>query len=240
LICCGNLLHLADILLAPYSFSDNGSGELLRVIFTTFQVSGLALGISTFIGVPFGAFIALSQIRARRLITVLLYTGMGFPPVVVGLAVYLVLSRSGPLGEFEWLFTPLAMITAQTIIAFPLVAGLTVAALEGVDPELRLRAISLGSSRVQEAIIVMQEAKGGLVAAIVAGFGGIISEVGAAMLVGGNIQSSTRVLSTAIVLETRQGAFGFALALGGVLLSLSFLINVIFVMLQGQRRWYRR
>lgn len=132
------------------------------------------------------------------------------------------------------------MITAQMIIAFPLVAGLTVSALSSVDQELRLRARSLGANSIQEALLVMQEAKGGLVAAIVAGFGGIISEVGAAMLVGGNIEGGTRVLSTAIVLETRQGAFGFALALGGILLSLSFVINAIFVLLQGQRRWYRR
>lgn len=222
------------------SLLDNESGELLQVIFTTFKVSGIALGISTILGVPFGALVGLTRFPARRLITVLLYTGMGFPPVVVGLAVYLMFSRSGPLGELEWLFTPLAMIAAQTIIAFPLVAGLTVSALRSVDQELRLRARSLGANSMQETIAVMQEAKGGLIAAIVAGFGGIISEVGAAMLVGGNIEGGTRVLSTAIVLETRQGAFGFALALGGVLLSLSFIVNAIFVLLQGQRRWYRR
>lgn len=221
-------------------FLENDSGELIQIILTTFQVSGIALGISTLLGIPFGALVALTNLPARRLITVLLYTGMGFPPVVVGLAVYLVLSRGGPLGQLEWLFTPMAMITAQMIIAFPLVAGLTVSALSSVDQELRLKARSLGANSIQEALLVMQEAKGGLVAAIVAGFGGIISEVGAAMLVGGNIEGGTRVLSTAIVLETRQGAFGFALALGGILLSLSFVINAIFVLLQGQRRWYRR
>lgn len=219
---------------------ENESGELLQIILTSFKVSGIALGISTLLGVPFGALVGLTRFPVRRLITVLLYTGMGFPPVVVGLAVYLLFSSSGPLGDLGWLFTPLAMIAAQTIIAFPLVAGLTVSALRSVDNELRLRARSLGANGMQEAIAVMHEAKGGLIAAIVAGFGGIISEVGAAMLVGGNIEGGTRVLSTAIVLETRQGAFGFALALGGVLLSLSFIVNAIFVLLQGQRRWYRR
>lgn len=223
-----------------YSLLDSSSVELIQIITTTFKVSCLALGISTLLGLPFGAIVGLTDFTGRRVITILLYTGMGFPPVVIGLAVYMTLSRNGPIGEFEWLFTPLAMIIAQMIIAFPLVAGLTLTAVENVNPELRLRARSLGANKVQEAITVTREAKGGIVAAIVAGFGGIISEVGAAMLVGGNIEGRTRVLSTAIVLETRQGAFGFALALGGVLLSLSFIVNAIFVFLQGTRRWYRR
>lgn len=219
---------------------NNDLGELFEIISTTFQVSGFALGISTLIGLPFGTLVGLTEFPGRRIVTVLLYTGMGFPPVVIGLAVYLALSRSGPVGGLEWLFTPIAMITAQTIIAFPLVAGLSLTAIESVDPELRLRARSLGADRLQEAIALMHEAKVGIVAAIVAGFGGIISEVGAAMLVGGNIEGKTRVLSTAIVLETRQGAFGFALALGGILLSLSFIVNMVFVLLQGSRKLYRR
>jgi tungstate transport system permease protein len=214
--------------------------DLLEIIFTTFAVSGLALAVSALLGLPFGALVGLTDFPGRRVITVLLYTGMGFPPVVIGLAVFIALSRNGPMGELGWLFTPLAMIIAQTIIAFPLVSGLTLTAVESVDRELRLRARSLGANKVQEAITVMSESKSGIVASIVAGFGGIISEVGAAMLVGGNIEGRTRVLSTAIVLETRQGAFGFALALGGILLSLSFIVNALFVFLQGRRRWYRK
>lgn len=219
---------------------DEAPLELIQIITTTFQVSGLALGISTLLGLPFGALVGLTEFPGRRVVTILLYTGMGFPPVVIGLAVYMALSRTGPVGELAWLFTPIAMIIAQTIIAFPLVAGLSLTAVENVDPELRLRARSLGANKLQEAVAIMHEAKGGIVAAVVAGFGGIISEVGAAMLVGGNIEGRTRVLSTAIVLETRQGAFGFALALGGILLSLSFIVNMIFVLLQGSRKWYRR
>jgi tungstate transport system permease protein len=219
---------------------DNAPGDLIQIIATTFKVSGLALGISTLLGLPLGAIVGLTEFPGRRVVTILLYTGMGFPPVVIGLAVYMALSRTGPVGELEWLFTPIAMIIAQTIIAFPLVAGLSLTAVENVDLELRLRARSLGADKLQEVVAIVHEARGGIIAAIVAGFGGIISEVGAAMLVGGNIEGRTRVLSTAIVLETRQGAFGFALALGGILLSLSFIINMVFVLLQGSRKWYRR
>jgi tungstate transport system permease protein len=169
----------------------------------------------------------------------LLYTGMGFPPVVIGLFVYLLLSRSGFLSSLNlsWmpqLFTPGAMIVAQTIIAFPMVAGFTMAAVIGVNPALRLQALSLGATSRQAAWTVLREARVGVVAAIIAGFGSIISEVGAVMLVGGNIAGRTRVLTTAIVLETRQGNFGLALALGGVLLSLSFFANLLMLRLQGR------
>jgi tungstate transport system permease protein len=213
---------------------------LANIIAITFRVSGISLVLSIISGVPIGTLIGLNQFPARRWIKALIYTGMGFPPVVVGLAVYLLFSRRGPLGELDWLFTPLAMIAAQTIIAFPLVAGLTLSALEGVDEKLRLLARSLGANQIQEGLSVLREAKGGVLAAILAGFGGIISEVGAAMLVGGNIDGQTRVLSTAIVLETRQGSFGFALALGGVLLSLAFIVNTLFIVLQGTPRTVRR
>jgi len=159
---------------------------------------------------------------------------MGFPPVVVGLFVYLLLSRSGPLGSLDWLFTPRAMIVAQTIIAFPLVAGFTMAAVMGVDPNLRQQVLSLGATPWQTTLAILSEAKVGVVVSIIAGFGGIISEVGAVMLVGGNIAGSTRVLTTAIVLETRQGAFDLAITLGIILLSLSFLANTAMLRLQGR------
>jgi tungstate transport system permease protein len=207
---------------------------LYEIIFLSLQVSGIALAISIVIGVPIGAALGLSRIRARGFITVLLYTGMGLPPVVVGLFVYLFLSRSGPLGFLGWLFSTNAMIVAQVIIAFPLVSGLTMTAVQGVDPALRLQVRSLGATRWQETWAVLREARIGVVAAIVAAFGGIISEVGAVMLVGGNIDGKTRVLTTAIVLNTRQGAFDSAIALGIILLTLAFLANV--AMLQLQRR----
>jgi tungstate transport system permease protein len=223
--------YIAPVILSP---------ELWEVVWTTFRISGIALGISALIGVPLGAVLALSRFPMRRVAVTTIYTGMGFPPVVVGLAVYLVFSRSGLLGELGWLFTPWAMVVAQIIIALPLVAGLTMAAVESVDPQLRLEARSLGADRIQELRALLYEARGGVIAAIVAGFGGIISEVGAAMLVGGNIEGQTRVLSTAIVLETRQGAFGLALALGGVLLTLAFAVNFSLLLLQGREPWPRR
>jgi len=207
---------------------------LMEIIWLSLQVSGVALGISTVIGVPIGAALGLSRLRARGFITALLYTGMGLPPVVVGLFVYLMLSRSGPAGMLGWLFSPNAMITAQVIISFPLTAGLTMAAVQGVDPALRLQVRSLGATGWQETWAVLREARIGVVAAIVAAFGAVISEVGAVMLVGGNIEGKTRVLTTAIVLNTRTGEFALALALGMVLLALAFIANVAMLQLQGK------
>ena len=197
-------------------------------------MSGLALLISTAIGVPIGVTLGLTRTRLHGLITAILYTGMGLPPVVVGLFVYLMLSRSGPFGVLGWLFTPRAMVTAQTIIALPLVMGLTMTAVRSVDPALRVQVRSLGATAIQEAWAVLVEARIGVVAAIVAAFGGIISEVGAVMLVGGNIAGKTRVLTTAIVLNTRQGEFALALALGIILLALAFVANVALLRLQGR------
>jgi tungstate transport system permease protein len=210
-----------------------GDAELWRIILLSLQVSGLALLISTALGVPLGAALGLSRLRRQRLITALLYTGMGLPPVVVGLAIYLLLSRSGPLGALGWLFTPSAMVLAQIVIAFPVVAGLTEAAVQAVDPALRLQVRSLGATRLQETLAVLAEARLGLVAAILAAFGAIISEVGAVMMVGGNVAGRTRVFTTAIVLETRQGNFTLALALGGILLTITFLVNLVLLRLQG-------
>jgi tungstate transport system permease protein len=201
----------------------------------TLRVTGTALLISTLIGVPLGAVIGLAHFPGKQPITAIVYTGMGLPPVVVGLFVYLLLSRSGPFGSLSWLFTPSAMIAAQTLIAFPLVIGLTMTAVEGVSPELRRQVIALGATRVQTAWTILMEARVGVTAAIVAAFGGIISEVGAVMLVGGNIAGETRVLTTAIVLNTRQGEFGLALALGIILLALTFGANVLLLKLRGKK-----
>ncbi len=211
-----------------------GDASLAAIIALSLRVTGLALLVSTLGGVPLGAVLGLGRVRLRGLVTALLYTGMGLPPVVVGLLVYLVLSRSGPLGAWGWLFTPNAMIAAQTIIAFPVVAGLTMTAVQGVDPGLRLQVRALGATPRQEAWAVLMEARIGVVAAIVAAFGSIISEVGAVMLVGGNIAGKTRVLTTAIVLETRQGDFSLAQALGVILLALAFTANLILLRLQGR------
>lgn len=214
----------------------NGDPELARIVLLSLQVSGVALLFSTLVGIPIGSWLGLTRFPGRNLVVALLYTGMGFPPVVVGLFVYLVLSRSGPAGFLGWLFTPNAMIAAQTIISFPLVAGFTMAAVMGVDPGLRQQIRSLGATTWQTTVATLKEARIGVVVSVIAGFGSIISEVGAVMLVGGNIQGKTRVLTTAIVLETRKGAFDLAIALGIVLLVISFVVNLMMLRLQGRVR----
>jgi len=208
--------------------------ELIRIVGLSLRVTGMALLFSILAGIPLGSWLGLKRFVGRQLVLALLYTGMGFPPVVVGLFVYLMLSHSGPLGSLGWLFTPAAMIVAQVIISFPLVSGFTMAAVMGVDPSLRQQVLSLGATDWQATLAVLREARVGVMVSIIAGFGSIISEVGAVMLVGGNIQGSTRVLTTAIVLETRKGNFDLAMALGIVLLSLSFLANVAMLRLQGR------
>lgn len=210
-------------------------GPLLPIITLSLYVSGVALALAAVAGVPLGALLALRPFAGRRLVELLIYTGMGLPPVVVGLAVYLALSRSGLLGGLGWLFTPAAMITAQVVIALPLVIGLTASAVEAVDPALRLQVRALGASPRQVLAAVLLEARAGVLAALVAAFGGVISEVGAVMLVGGNIEGETRVLTTAIVLEMRKGNFGLALALGGVLLLLATAANFLLLRLGGHR-----
>jgi len=216
-----------------------GDPALYEIVTLSLRVSGVALAFSTLVGIPTGAVLGLKRFVGRRLVMALLYTGMGLPPVVVGLFVYLFLSRSGPLGQLNSdlipsLFTPPAMIVAQTLIAFPLIAGFTMAAVMGIDPQLRQQVQSLGATSWQAAWTVLIEARVGVIVAVIAGFGSIISEVGAVMLVGGNIEHQTRVLTTAIVLETRKGAFDLAIALGIVLLGLSFLANLTMLYLQGK------
>jgi len=212
--------------------------ELSEIVLLSLRVSGIALFFATLIGVPVGIFLGLKRFRGRRAAVSVVYTGMGFPPVVIGLFVYLLLSRNGPLvglnlAVLPQLFTPGAMILAQIIIAFPLVAGFTMAAVMSVDPQVRLQVRSLGATEAQTALTVLSEARLGVIVAVVAGFGAIISEVGAVMLVGGNIAHQTRVLTTAIVLETRKGNFDLALALGAILLALAFIANLIMMRLQG-------
>ena len=193
----------------------------------------MGLFFSILIGLPLGVGLGLSRkIPAEGLVLPLIYTGMGMPPVVAGLFVFLFFSNQGPLGDLRWLFTPQVMVVAQTLIALPLMVGLTLTAVQSIDPMLNLQVKSLGATRFQLARTVLAEARLGLFAAIVTSFGSIISEVGAVMLVGGNIQGETRVLTTAIVLETRKGNFSLALALGIVLLILSFSANFMLYKLQ--------
>ncbi len=203
--------------------------ELITIIGQTLRVTGSALVLAVIIGLPIGAGLGLrDKVPAAGCLMPIIYTGLALPPVVVGLFVYLFLSSQGPLGRLDWLFTARAMVVAQTIIALPLVIGLTLTALRAVDPTIKLQVRSLGATRVQLAWTLLLEARLGVLAAIIAAFGSIISEVGAVMLVGGNIKGQTRVLTTAIVLETRRGNFALALALGIILLALAFLANWLF------------
>lgn len=223
----GELLAALRLLLSR----DAALGE---VVWLSLYVSGVALALGALVGLPLGVLLALSRFPGRRPLVALVYTGMGLPPVVVGLAVYMLLSRSGPLGGLGWLFTPRAMILAQTILSAPLIAGLTMASIQAVDPALRTQLAALGASPLQASRALLWEARAGVLVALVAGFGAIISEVGAVMLVGGNIAGSTRVLTTAIVLETRKGEFALAIALAAVLLTIAFAINAAALQLQGR------
>lgn len=204
-----------------------GDPYVMAVVVRSLAISGSALVLATLIGLPIGAAIGLSNFRLRVPAIAIVNTGLALPPVVAGLAVYLVLSRSGPLGHLEMLFTPWAMGFAQVVLAGPYIAAVTLAALESLPPDIGLQARGLGASRLQAALLQLREVRTSLVAAVAAGFGAIISEVGAAMLVGGNILGQTRVMTTTIVLETRRGNFGVAIALGAVLLIVALLVNVV-------------
>jgi len=213
-----------------------GDPQLWEIVLLSLGVSGSALLLAALIGIPAGAWLGLRPFRGQAWLTTLVYTGMGFPPVVIGLLVYLLLSRQGPVGALDWLFTPTAMIMAQTILAVPLVTGVTMSAVRAVDPALRPQLRSLGATDRQIVRTVLTEARQGVLVGLVAGFGAAISEVGAVMLVGGNIEGRTRVLTTAIVLETRQGRFDVALALAAILFLLALVANALVVRLQTRLR----
>ncbi len=214
------------------------SPEVWQITLLSLKVSGLATLISLLIGYPFGTLLALSKFPGRSFLLTVVNTGMALPPVVVGLAVAMTLWRSGPLGTLHLIYTPSAIVIAQVIIAAPVVTGLTAAALQALDPRLRLQLYGLGASRPQMVLTIWREARLPLLAALMAGFGSVISEVGASMMVGGNIRHQTRVLTTAIVLETSKGEFGNAIALGILLLLITFLINYALTWIQqkGARR----
>lgn len=209
---------------------------LLRIIRLSLEVSLAAVALATALGLPLGALLALARFPGRGALIVLINAMMGLPPVVVGLTVYLLLSRSGPLGALGLLFTPAAMVVAQVIIAGPIVTGLTLAAVQQLNPRLRLQILALGASRWQLLWLLAREARLPLLAAVMAGFGAVISEVGASMMVGGNIVGQTRVLTTAIVLEVNRGEFATAVALSVILLLLAYGVNLALTLIQQRRR----
>ena len=210
--------------------------ELLGVTWLSLQVSGAATALSLLIGMPLGTVLALARFPGRGFVVALVNTGMGLPPVVVGLFVSIVLWRSGPLGALELLYTPTAIVIAQLVIALPVVTGLTLAAVQQIPQRFRLQVQALGASRIQLLGVLIREARLPLLAALMAGFGAVISEVGASLMVGGNIRGQTRVLTTATVLETGKGNFDVAIALSVILLTLTFLVNWALTWIQQRGR----
>ena len=212
-----------------------GDAELYGIIGRTLLVAGLATLAAMLVGIPLGYALARGRFPGRTLLLGLVNTGMGMPPVVVGLVVWLLLTRSGPLGGLELIYTREAMVIAQFVIATPLVAGFTVASIQALPPQLPDLLASLGAGRLHQLWMLSREARLGLLAAVMAAFGAIVSEVGAAMTVGGNLRNSTRVLTTAIVTETGRGNLPMALALGCLLLALAFAVNLLLTLVQQRR-----
>jgi len=212
--------------------------DIFEITLLSLQVSTIATLVSLLIGLPLGTWLALGNFRGRSFLLSIVNTGMALPPVVVGLVVAMTLWRSGPLGDLHLIYTPIAIIIAQTIISAPVVTGLTAAALAALDPRLQQQLLGLGASRLQMIWMLWCEARLPLLAALMAGFGSVISEVGASMMVGGNIRGQTRVLTTAIVLETSKGEFEKALALSALLLIITYLINLALTLIQqkGHKR----
>lgn len=209
--------------------------EVMSITWLSLKISGTATFISLFIGVSIGVAVALNDFFGKRLVISIINTGMGLPPVVVGLFVTMMIWRSGPFGFLEILYTPTAMIIAQAIIATPIVMGISLAAIQNLPPNLRLQILSLGASRLQMVWVLVKESRLPLLAAVMAGFGGVISEIGASIMVGGNIKGYSRVLTTATVMETGKGNFDLAIALGVILLILTFTINFILTQIQQRQ-----
>lgn len=227
---------LWDAIRSAVSLLVHGDDETISVLLLSLRISLVAAALAFCLGLPIGAAVALGRFPGRRLALALVNTGMGVPPLVVGLVVTIVLWRSGPLGSLELLYTPTAMTIAQTLIALPLVAGISAAAIQQVDPDFRIQMQGLGAGRLRSLWAVAVEARLPLLAAVMAGFGAAVSEVGAALMVGGNIEGQTRVLTTAAVLETSRGNFGLALAFGIILLVVAFAVSLVLTLVQQAGR----
>lgn len=214
----------------------SGDSWIYEIALRTLAVSTIALVFALFVGVPLGVVLALTLFPGRRLAIALVNTGMGVPPVVVGLVVSMFLWRTGPLGSLHLMYTVQAMVIAQVFIATPIVAGLSLAAVQQLDPGFRLQILALGAGRLQAFRLLLREVRVPLMAAMMAAFGGVISEVGAVMMVGGNIEGQTQVLTTGIVQQTRMGEFATAIALGIILLVMTFATNYAMTLVQQRGR----
>ncbi|OGO18315.1 MAG: tungstate transporter permease [Chloroflexi bacterium RBG_16_48_7] len=213
-----------------------GDPEVIKITLLSLVVSLSATAISLIIGICAGTAIGLNRFSGRQLLVSLINTGMGAPPVVVGLIVSVFLWRSGPFGFLHLMYTPYAIVIAQCVISLPIITGFTMASIQQIDPKLRIQLVALGASRWQLLWLLVKDTRLPLLAAVMAGFGSIISEVGAAMMVGGNIAGETRVLTTAIVLENSKGEFGIAIALGIILMALVYLVNLALTVIQQRSK----
>lgn len=223
-----------------FSMLVTGAADVWTIVLVSIQVSGAAVLLALVLGIPIGFLLGTKRFIGRRMMLVIANTGMGLPPVVVGLVVAMLLSRRGPFGNLELLYSQPAMVFAQLIIALPVVAAVSAAAVSAVPRELRLQARSLGASRMQEAFMTLKEARMGLIAAVAAGFGSIISEVGAVTMVGGNLAGKTRVMTTAIVQYTRMGDYGPALALASLLMGIVLMVNILLTRVQQSAERYEK
>jgi tungstate transport system permease protein len=230
---------ISDIAKEAISLILHGDKELLKIVALSLEVSGSALIFSTALGLPLAALMGLAKFPGKTFLVNLINTFMGIPPVVVGLVLYLLLSRSGILGFMGLLYTPTAMMIAQTVLSFPIVVALCHTAIVSVDPIIRQAAEALGATRLQVAMTVIREARYGIISAITAAFGRLMAEVGAILIVGGNIAGYTRVMTTTIAMETDKGNFELAVALGIILLSISMVINLLICKLQGKKGSFR-
>ena len=213
----------------------SGDAEIFAIARLSLTVSVLASAVAVFVGVPLGSWIAVKNFPLKKLLIAMVNTGMGLPPVVAGLVVMLFLARSGPLGFLNWLYTPQGMITAQIIIALPIITALSISAMQGVDHKFYQQVLTLGASDWQAIKVCLKEIRLTVLAAVIAGFGRLVAEVGAVMIVGGNIRHQTRVLTTATVMETQMGNFDTAIALGLILLTLSFAVNLALTLIQQDK-----
>ncbi len=227
--------NILEGILEAFRLLIQGDPEVIRITLLSLQVSTIATLISLVLGLPLGTFLALVKFPTRRFWISLINTGMALPPVVVGLFVSIFLWRNGPLGFMRLIYTPSAIVIAQVLISFPVAAGLTISSLQQLDPKLRTQLLGLGASKIQMVLTLWKEARLPLIAALIAAFGSVISEVGASMMVGGNLLGSTRVLTTAIVLETSKGSFASAIALSLILLFIAFLVNLGLTLIQQRR-----
>jgi tungstate transport system permease protein len=228
--------NIFDGVIKAFQLLIQGDPDVIRITLLSLQVSGLATIISLLLGLPVGTFLALVNFPTKRLWISVINTGMALPPVVVGLVVSIFLWRSGPLGDLHLIYTPAAIVIAQVLIAFPMAAGLIISALQQLDPRLRVQMLGLGASNTQMVLVLWKEARLPMFAAIIAAFGSVISEVGASMMVGGNLQGHTRVLTTAIVLEASRGIFASAIALSLILIGIAFLVNLALTTIQQRNR----